>query len=176
MHIDSNLEQYRSFDRTKNDRSKGNREGLLPANPFSFGDDDEEVDPDTDHFSTDWVADNPSQMGLVAEPSQVAVLQINYAKKSINVDVEKLKLSLWGELQDKGKAPSGKNTNLTEPVSFDAVLQDLAPKIPSDQLADISVPLCFICLLDLANKKQLQIDQSTDGNDLIVSAYTRTST
>lgn len=49
------------------------------------------------------------------------------------------------------------------------MLKDLSNSIPNNQRSEVSVPLCFICLLDLANKNQLQIDQST--NDLIVSSY-----
>lgn len=36
-------------------------------------------------------------------------------------------------------------------------------------MSDLSVPLCFICLLDLANKKGLQIDQMDE--DLRITKY-----
>lgn len=108
---------------------------------------------------------------LINEPDKVAKLNINYAKRSIDVDIEKLKTNIWNKICEAGEAGTGQNSNkLKKPVSFDHVLSKLPQVVPPQQLPDISVPLCFICLLDLANKKQLNIKETTE-EDLEVSSY-----
>lgn len=114
---------------------------------------------------------------LIDEPEKVQHVPITFAKRAKKVDVEKLKGCIWKQLclpSDGSEvapdaAPAEKIAG-EEPVSFTNILEDLPQVVPAKQLPDVSVPMCFICLLDLANKKGLEIDQAGES-DLRISNY-----
>lgn len=132
------------------------------SNPFGSTFDDLESNPTDFDDNHDF---RPSQ-SLIAEPDKVTLTHINYAKKATNIDIEKLRASIWKELEARGDIVEEKISN---PVSFNTMLNELPNSVPQHLLTGVSVPLCFICLLDLANKKQLQIDQTVQ--DLQISSY-----
>ena len=153
-------------DEPETDRDDHHNEDSFPNESFQV------PDLPVQHVESSWGSQPQvsSQTRLVDEPSQITTTHINYAKKSNNVDIEKLKSSLWQDIQVKGMpGEASANGVLQESVSFDAVLETLPAKLPPDQVNEASVPLAFICLLELANKKKLQIDQS--GSDLFISSY-----
>ena len=109
---------------------------------------------------------------LVDAPDSVQNIKISYARRAKRVDIEKLKTSIWTELctdQDEDKEERIVKDNVAEINMFSNILSTLPKSVPHSQMADLSVPLCFICLLDLANKKGLQIDQM--DHDLKISKY-----
>lgn len=116
---------------------------------------------------------------LVDEPEKVRNIKISYARRAKRVDIEKLKNSIWTELcvsnnsQSENQSPNIPPERIIEDdvsdKTFTQVLQSLPNSVPQSQMTDLSVPLCFICLLDLANKKGLQIDQL--DNDLSIKKY-----
>lgn len=94
---------------------------------------------------------------LIAEPRITKVLKMNYTKVAKRVDVKLLKENLWNELsQVKSK-----------PQKFSQTVSGLSNDYSPEKLKDISVPFCFICLLHLANEKNLKIE--SNGGDLVVS-------
>lgn len=105
---------------------------------------------------------------LVAEPKFTHVPQLNYARVAKRVDVAKLKSTLWNEFIENGS--KGNQQQQTAPVNtktFSNLINNLSKSYQSDALAEVSVPYCFICLLHLANEKNLDI-QLNDKNDLII--------
>ena|SRR3990167_4223681 len=114
---------------------------------------------------------------LIDEPEKVKLIKITHAKRAKRVDIEKLRGCIWKELctpstEKRNKSrPSVVPEDISEPKLFSNILSQLPEVVPQPHLVDLSVPLCFICLLDLANKKGLQIDQK--GSDLAVSKYVR---
>lgn len=74
----------------------------------------------------------------------------------MQVDVRALKQSLWhimGEQHDSQRHGITPDAGLP----FQNVLSSLSPKNSVDNLADLSVHLCFICTLHLANEHGLSI-------------------
>merc|ERR1712172_42455 len=106
--------------------------------------------------------------------------QVEYATKAKKVNVRKLKYKLWDKLatdltlSNKENVESNSNRNVKaqqeednsdiemnennnsnneqQPITFQAALDSL----PSNLSSSISVHMCFICLLHLANEKELQ--------------------
>ncbi|ORY48895.1 hypothetical protein BCR33DRAFT_781911 [Rhizoclosmatium globosum] len=83
---------------------------------------------------------------------------IHFAKTQKKVDIKKLKENLWSNLidltgddDDEDKPPTQTETN------FKNVVHGLSNRYPSDKMSDISVAFCFICLLHLANEKNLSV-------------------
>ena len=104
---------------------------------------------------------------LVAEPQRVQNIHINYATKAKRVDVKSLKKSLWLQMKHKSDHKRRKSKS-SEEISFHEILQDLPDKLPESERASVSVPLAFICLLHLANEKNLVLTQS-NLNELNIS-------
>jgi condensin complex subunit 2 len=101
---------------------------------------------------------------------QISTLAINYAKKAKRVDVKKLKTNIWKELcttMDPETEDPVQAEHMPEQKSFQAMLSDLPNVVPEREMTDISVPFCFICLLHLANEKNLAIEEV--AGDLLIA-------
>eukprot|EP00026_Physarum_polycephalum_P003906 Phypoly_transcript_03923.p1 GENE.Phypoly_transcript_03923~~Phypoly_transcript_03923.p1 ORF type:complete len:325 (+),score=91.04 Phypoly_transcript_03923:1311-2285(+) len=108
--------------------------------------------------------------GLVAEPAKVAKLNINYAKVAKKVDVKALKTTIWTDLcdtpaagsskdKDKGKKEKEKEKETFEGErTFESLLSSVEQKA-GKEVGEVSVALCFICMLHLCNEKGLSLAQ-----------------
>lgn len=95
----------------------------------------------------------------VAKPKhQAEVLKVNYAKVDKKVDVKALKQNVWFELCN---STDGDAEEMKEEKSFQSVLEKLPEKLHRNVVNEISVPYCFVCLLHLANEKNLTLTQET---------------
>ncbi|KAG2218606.1 hypothetical protein INT45_013914 [Circinella minor] len=98
-------------------------------------------------------------------------LYVNYARTAKRVDVKKLKDNLWKALtitkSDSSVIPV--ENNLLDTVQgiqrFTDILQELRKMYSVKAMKDISVPFCFICLLHLANERNLTISRPTNTSD-----------
>ncbi|KAG9296032.1 hypothetical protein G9A89_011884 [Geosiphon pyriformis] len=98
---------------------------------------------------------------------------VNYAKTAKRIDVKKLKENIWKTLTDfdetdktlKNSSTSAgatknhvTNSGLVQAEKkFTEIIEDLKKIYPERKMKDISVSFCFICLLHLANEKNLRI-------------------
>ncbi|CAO3646368.1 unnamed protein product [Cunninghamella echinulata] len=84
---------------------------------------------------------------------------VDYARTAKRVDVKRLKENLWKALtinyNDKGDRFFGDHVQGEK--KFTEVIHDLKKMYSTKLMKDISVPFCFICLLHLANEKNLTI-------------------
>lgn len=104
----------------------------------------------------------------VAKPKhQAEVLTVNYAKVDKRVDVKALKQNVWSELCDNDESIE----EMKEEKSFQGVLDKLPEKLSANVAHEISVPYCFVCLLHLANEKNLVLTQES-MDDIIISQAT----
>ncbi|EGC39817.1 hypothetical protein DICPUDRAFT_96447 [Dictyostelium purpureum] len=114
---------------------------------------------------------------LVSEPRKVNRIDINYAKVSKKIDVKQLKTSVWNLIEKKEE---NEDTSESETIqedgddSFGSLIENL--HIEQNQLraqnkptaGEVSIPLAFICVLHLANEKNLSLDQE-DINNFFIS-------
>ena len=86
-------------------------------------------------------------------------LYVNYARTATRVDVKKLKDNLWKALTaTKPAEPIAEGEEKVYGVQkFTDVVHHLKKMYSPKTMRDISVPYCFICLLHLANEKDLSI-------------------
>ncbi|KAL1917754.1 uncharacterized protein VTP21DRAFT_3588 [Calcarisporiella thermophila] len=126
---------------------------------------------------------------VISQARKVKPQQINYARMAKRVDVRKLKENLWRELihDSKTEPTNGDVEPLQDPEStedaddgtevageqrFSEIVQGLKNRYTANKMRDISVPFCFICLLHLANEKNLKISEAgADGelNELVIT-------
>ena len=99
----------------------------------------------------------------VAEPAKAEKVVIGYAKRAKTVDIEALKEHVWAIINDMaGKAvpkskAAGAAASEGELLPFQAVVDKLHERMPPAKLSELSISYCFYCVLDLANKKGLEI-------------------
>ncbi|CAG8645366.1 7975_t:CDS:10, partial [Ambispora leptoticha] len=96
---------------------------------------------------------------LISQPKKIKPAFVKYAKTAKRVDVKKLKDNIWKTLAD-----SSDKTTLAKPgdqaiheKKFTSIIENLKKIYPDRKMKDISVSFCFICLLHLANEKNLKI-------------------
>ncbi|RHZ78233.1 hypothetical protein Glove_166g269 [Diversispora epigaea] len=127
---------------------------------YNYDDDDEIIDGE--------FGDN-----LVTQTRRVKPDQIKFARTAKKVDVKKLKDNIWKTLafnnnenftrrsSTDSNLISDQDENHTE-QKFTTVIKDLKKIYPEKKIKDISVPFCFICLLHLANEKNLSISVANE--------------
>uniref|UniRef100_A0A3Q3JMW2 Condensin complex subunit 2 n=1 Tax=Monopterus albus TaxID=43700 RepID=A0A3Q3JMW2_MONAL len=93
------------------------------------------------------------EQDLVPEPHRVNKIEINYAKTAKNMDMKRLKNSMWTLLAESPE-------ELTE-VNYTVIL-------PNTMAQNLSVPLAFVALLHLANEKNLELVKVDDMSDIII--------
>ena len=85
----------------------------------------------------------------------------------MQVDVKALKHTLWqciGEEHDRQQRSSSQASGL----SFNHILSKLSPENVVGNVQDLSVHLCFICLLHLANENGLRITGSESLDQMLI--------
>ena len=96
-------------------------------------------------------------------------MQVRYARRAKHVDVLELKTGVWRELHRSATAHGDDGAAVADadaPVQFQDIVGGLRSGDGGDVL-DLSVHLCFICLLHLANEETLVV-QSPAMDELIV--------
>ncbi|KAH8953056.1 hypothetical protein BDL97_08G003800 [Sphagnum fallax] len=140
---------------------------------------DYEVDSGNDErapsFDGDWPDDDDCgnvddvfENELINVPHKVQKISINYNKTSKQVDVHMLKATLWEGLQHKQiSADMAEDTGEDEEgIPFQELLDVLPEDCPAAAQEDISVHICFLCLLHLANEHNLCIKDCSTIDDL----------
>ncbi|XP_070539700.1 condensin complex subunit 2-like [Ptychodera flava] len=114
---------------------------------------------------------------LVAQPHKVAKIDIQYAKTAKKMDVKRLKSSMWNLLTTKEDTEkeniqseeSPEKSTVAGTQSFKQMYGALPAKISTNMAKNLSIPMCFVCLLHLANEKNLKIDGVETFGDLLIS-------
>ncbi|KAL0481877.1 condensin complex subunit CAP-H [Acrasis kona] len=99
---------------------------------------------------------------LIEAPRKVEKLQIQYATTSTKVDVKGLKEHLW-------KRISGVREG--QKMTFSSVVQEMRREQESE-FSKVSIAFYFICLLHLANEKNLAMQPQSDLSDFVIGVNT----
>ncbi|KAJ3020369.1 hypothetical protein HKX48_000898 [Thoreauomyces humboldtii] len=138
-------------------------------NPPHFS--DSEVEDDEDDPSVSQTHDQNGETldfgdQLVDQPRNVRTQHLRYARVAKKVDVKRLKLELWrgfvGRDQTDREEEDAPVPPSKTPTSFKSLITTLDDAYAEDpkKRKDISVAFCFICVLHLANEKNLKIEQA----------------
>jgi len=123
---------------------------------------------------------------LVAKPKKIKSLAINYARSAKRVDVKKLKDNIWKELSCVNKDSTEptkdaesevqmeeedeeEDNKIQRDFKFSEVVGGLKDMYQEKNIKDISVAFCFICLLHLANEKDLEIISDGSLSELTIT-------
>ena len=107
-------------------------------------------------------------LALVAAARQVERVDINYCKAAKQVDVKALKELMWTCMQEvmQGTARGGRSDG--EPIDLSEILACVPADNNAGNLEDLSVHLCFICILHLANEHGLVVRGVPELNRMLI--------
>ncbi|KFP24040.1 Condensin complex subunit 2, partial [Colius striatus] len=118
------------------------------------------------------------ELNLIAEPQKINKIAIQYAKTAKQMDMKRLKKSMWDLLTDRKKkegvaeVEEAEKKEDTSMVAGEKVLsgitKQLLHRLPGIMATNLSVPLAFACLLHLANEKNLKLESTEDLADVLV--------
>ncbi|KAI8883387.1 barren [Backusella circina FSU 941] len=89
---------------------------------------------------------------VTSQMKKTKPLYVNYARTAKRVDVKKLKENIWKALTFRSD-----DDKIQGIQKFTDIMHILKRMYPAKAMQDISIPFCFICLLHLANEKDLSI-------------------
>jgi len=99
--------------------------------------------------------------GMVEAPRKPEEIRVNYARRAKQIDVKELKETLERGILD--------NESDAGAVSFKKVISDSTISSAAYREEDLSVHMCFICLLHVANENQLALSSSKSLDELQVA-------
>ncbi|XP_074641722.1 condensin complex subunit 2-like [Tubulanus polymorphus] len=117
---------------------------------------------------------------LLEQPKKVSKIDIAYAKAAKKMDVKKLKHSMWNVLmvppegdkvQENDETPQTPrlNDSVNGTHTFSELVDVLPNKVSKNMAKNLSVPIAFVCLLHLANEKNLVLKPSEDMSDFTIT-------
>ncbi|XP_032808032.1 condensin complex subunit 2 [Petromyzon marinus] len=110
---------------------------------------------------------------LVAEPHKVNKIQLDYAKTAKKMDVKRLKQNIWNMLTmqegDMNNTNENEDAKVSKEILFSEMYKKLPARLPISMSKNLSVPMAFVCLLHLANEKNLVISGQEDLLDLKIN-------
>nr|ADE76046.1 unknown [Picea sitchensis] len=113
---------------------------------------------------------DPNASDLVTQPRKVQKIDVDYDRTSKEVDVRILKETLWERIQDFSIISEEDYGERSESaVSFKRLLNSFPARCAAAAPENISVHLCFICLLHLANENSLKIQDCSSLDELSIS-------
>ncbi|XP_035754779.1 condensin complex subunit 2 isoform X1 [Egretta garzetta] len=117
------------------------------------------------------------ELNLIAEPQKVNKIAIQYAKTAKKMDMKRLKKNMWelltdGEKKEVAEMSAAEKEGNTSVVAgekvFSSITKKLLHRLPSVMANNLSIPLAFVCLLHLANEKNLKLEGTEDLSDVLV--------
>ncbi|NXR25343.1 CND2 protein, partial [Cinclus mexicanus] len=114
------------------------------------------------------------ELELIAEPQKIHKIHIQYARTAKRMDMRRLKRNMWELLTEQGtgneeeEAREGTDTEVAGEKVLSDLTKDLLHRLPPTMATNLSVPLAFVCLLHLANEKNLRLESTKDLSDVLV--------
>jgi len=118
--------------------------------------------------------DTAGDTGLakVPLPKRVGKIDIGYARIANRVDVGALKETIWNKLSScRNEVPEQAHSGPAKEQAFSSLVSHVSSmkQHQPKALQDVSVSFCFICLLHLANEKELTLQGQEDLKDLRIT-------
>ncbi|XP_028391090.1 condensin complex subunit 2-like [Dendronephthya gigantea] len=118
---------------------------------------------------------------LVAQPNKVQKIDIAYSKTAKKIDVKKVKRAMWDIISstssnaDKENMPENTvaedlaKKSVTKPCNFTDLFHTMPNKISKQMAKNLSIPIAFVCLLHLANEKNLKLEGHASMDDFVIT-------
>ncbi|PRW32517.1 condensin complex subunit 2 [Chlorella sorokiniana] len=142
---------------------------------FGGGAYDDDDDAGGDGYDGGWgdlgdmlLAGDGEGLEMVQAARKVEKVEVNYSRAAKQVDVRSLKELIWSGIHAVPQ-PGGAPPSPDSVLEFQDVLRTVPERNPAGRLEDLSVHLCFICMLHLANEHGLVIRSVPELSRLLIS-------
>ncbi|NXS78443.1 CND2 protein, partial [Erpornis zantholeuca] len=117
------------------------------------------------------------ELNLIAEPQKITRMAVQYARTAKKMDMRRLKRNMWELLtgteclgcpEQVEEAGAGLDTAAAGEKVLSDLTKELLHRLPPAMATNLSVPLAFVCLLHLANEKNLKLESTQDLSDVLV--------
>ena len=119
--------------------------------------------------SVDWGGDHHTDLNLAQASHRVEQVEVSYCKAAKQVDVKALKELMWRGINI---VANRREEEGEQRPRHDILFSEVLSTVPEENLAgkieDLSVHLCFICVLHLANEHGLVIQGAPDLCQLMI--------
>jgi len=135
------------------------------------GADDDDVSG-VDSYGGEWGGgggDVGDALDLVDAARKVEKVDVNYSKAAKQVDVRFLKELMWHGIHQVMEKRQSRGIDRDVPIEFADILATVPAVNAAGRLDDLSVHLCFICVLHLANEHGLVIQGVSGLDHLLIS-------
>ncbi|KAJ2492077.1 hypothetical protein IWW37_001791 [Coemansia sp. RSA 2050] len=156
--------------------------GGMGSNDAQLDDSDRIGFDDVDDYDDDALPSSSGSEGDgktdIPQLKLIKPLYVNYARRAKRVNVKKLKDNIWREMASVGGEESdmasraaldGADVKLESGQKFSSVVSSLKRVYPREKLEELSISYCFICLLHLANERNLRIVGDASLRDLVIT-------
>ena len=117
-----------------------------------------------------WDASLSGDLELAEASHKVEKVEVSYSKAAKQVDVKQLKELMWQGIQRVIKSKHHQEAGTPhDPIEFADIIATVPRENPAGSLEDLSVHLCFICVLHLANEHGLVVTWFPTMDRLTVS-------
>ena len=118
----------------------------------------------------EWGDEDSNALNLAQASHKVEQVEVSYCKAAKQVDVKALKELMWRGINMTADTRVKQGVeNPRDNITFADVLSTVPEENHAGRLEDLSVHLCFICVLHLANEHGLVIEGVQELNQLIIS-------
>jgi len=100
-------------------------------------------------------------LDFVDKPDTCGSTDIGYSRNSKFVDVKLVKKHLWDCISEDLVNAKGENKELME-TSFQGLVTRMIGRLPRSECENLSIQVCFICVLHLCNEKGVEIVTDQD--------------
>ena len=124
--------------------------------------------------AVDWGGDHDADLDLAQASHRVEQVEVSYCKAAKQVDVKALKELMWSGINiiaDKREKQGEQRP--CDDILFSEVLATVPEENLAGKIEDLSVHLCFICVLHLANEHGLVIQGASDLCQLVIGNVPR---
>ncbi|KAJ2828277.1 hypothetical protein GGI24_002431, partial [Coemansia furcata] len=150
--------------------------GGMDDNGIQLDDNDRIGFDDVDDYDDDVLPTSSSNEGDgktdIPQLKLIKPLYVNYARRAKRVNVKKLKDNIWREMAASVEGEEGDMVTraaLESGQKFSSVVSSLKKVYPREKLEELSISYCFICLLHLANERNLRIVGDASLRDLVIT-------
>ena len=110
------------------------------------------------------------ELEMAQAAHKVEKVQVNYSRAAKQVDVRSLKELMWAGIQSVlAQRRNSENGGDSGPIEFQDILATVPAMNGAGRIEDLSIHLCFICVLHLANEHGLVVAGVTGLDHLLVS-------
>ncbi|GFO14131.1 condensin complex subunit 2 [Plakobranchus ocellatus] len=170
----NDVENYCPIARDVDDNDYDSSPGFDISNETNFPQASQNSLGHVDLSESDLNGTSITQDKLISAPHRVERIDIKYAKTAKQVDVKRLKATLWNILakeptKNVEDVPVSQSQRMEVSSNFTALKDQLPSNISPAMAKNLTIQTVFACLLYITNEKTLKLSSSETMDDIVIA-------